>query len=106
MTIIPPATQRSATWTEPVCTSTLSGLGIPPVEAPTDLELRVAVRKRELVAELIGHKQSMSMGAEEAGNRIKTRLSELAHIVRQVDRDGWANVSEAAMLKLEQWISR
>jgi hypothetical protein len=106
MTIIPPAPQRSATWTEPVCTSTLPGLGILPVEAPTDLETRVAVRKRELIAELIGHKQSMSIGAEEAGNRIKTRLSELAHIVRQVARDGWTNVSDAATSELEQWISR
>ena len=74
---------------------------------PTDLETRVAKRKRELIAELVDHKKNISrVGAAAAIAILKARLSELAHIVKEAVVDGWANVGPRAKLKLDEWISR
>jgi len=76
-------------------------------EMMSDLETRVANRKRELIAEIIEHKQNSSrVGAAEAIERIKARLSELARIVKEGVVDGWANVGPSATLKLDEWIAK
>ena len=72
-----------------------------------DLETRVAHRKQELIAELIEHKKNPSRaGTAEAIDRIKARLSELAHIVKEGVVDGWANVGPKARHRLDDWMSR
>ena len=70
---------------------------------PTALEVRVETRKRELIAEIIEHKKNSSrFGAGEAVDRIKDRLSELAHIVRE----GWANVDPKSRVRLDEWLAK
>ena len=76
-----------------------------PNEAP-DLETRVANRKRELISEIVELKKSSRIGAAEAIDRLKARLSELAHIVKEGVVDGWANVGEHARRRLDDWIAR
>ena len=72
-----------------------------------DLETRVTARKTELIAEIIEHKKNSSrVGAAEAIDALKARLSELAHIVKEGVVDGWANVGPSAKLKLEEWMAR
>ncbi len=72
---------------------------------PADLETRVEKRKRELISEIVEHKKNSSRaGAAEAIDRAKGRLSELAHIVKEVD--GWANVGPSAKRKLDEWMAR
>lgn len=72
-----------------------------------DLEARVENRKQGLIAEILEHKKNGSRaGAAEAIDRIKARLSELAHIVKEGVVDGWANVGPKARLKLERWIEK
>jgi hypothetical protein len=74
---------------------------------PSDLETRVAHRKQQLISEIVEHKiNSSRFGAAEAIEKIKGRLSELAHIVKAGGVDGWANVSSSAKLKLDEWIAR
>jgi len=75
---------------------------------PSDLETRVANRKQELISEIIEHKMNSSrFGAADAIEKIKARLSILAHIVREEGvADGWANMSPSAKLKLDEWIAR
>ena len=74
---------------------------------PTDLETRVANRKRELISEIVDHRQNVSrVGSAEAIDRIKARLSELAHIVKEGVVDGWANVGPSAKLKLDEWMAK
>lgn len=74
---------------------------------PSELEIRVANRKRALIAEIIEHKQNSSRdGAIVAIERAKARLSELAHIVKLGVVDGWANVGPAARLKLDEWTKK
>ena len=73
---------------------------------PTDLETRVANRKRELIFEIEEHRRNLSRpGAAVAVELIRARLSELARIVKESVVDGWANVSPSATLKLDKWIT-
>lgn len=71
-----------------------------------DLEARVETRKHELIAELVEHKKSMRPGSAETIDRLKARLSELAHIVKGGIVDGWANVGPSARTRLETWIAQ
>ncbi|MFN0248677.1 MAG: hypothetical protein ACKV2T_17440 [Kofleriaceae bacterium] len=74
---------------------------------PTDLESRVESRKRELISEIVEHKKNSSRaGAAEAIDRAKSRLAELAHILKDGVVDGWANVRPSAKLRLDEWIAR
>ena len=73
----------------------------------SDLETRVANRKRDLISELVEHKKNSSrVGAAEAVDKIKAQLSELAHIVKEGVVDGWANVGPRARLRLDEWMAR
>ena len=74
---------------------------------PPDLEARVTARKAELIAEIIEHKKNSSrVGAAEAVDSLKDRLSELAHIVREGIVDGWANVGPKARTRLDAWMAK
>jgi hypothetical protein len=74
---------------------------------PTDLETRVANRKRELISELVEHKKnSLRAGAAEAIEALKARLAELAHIVKEGVVEGWANVDPGAKRRLDEWVAR
>ena len=75
--------------------------------SPTDLESRVASRKRELNALFIEHKKNSSRAsAAEAITKIKARLSELADIMKTGAVNGWADVDPMAKRRLEEWITR
>lgn len=78
-----------------------------PSKPVNDLEARVADRKRDLISEIMDHKRNSSRaGATEAVDRIKARLSELAHIVKGGVVDGWANIGPATARKLDAWLAR
>jgi hypothetical protein len=65
----------------------------------SDLEVRVENRKQQLIAEILEHKKNSSRaGAAEAIDKIKTRLTELTHIVTEG--------GERANVRLDDWISR
>jgi hypothetical protein len=75
------------------------------LEEPSDLETQVANRKRELIAEIIEHKKNSSRyGAAESIQRLKDKLVELSHIVKEVDR--WTSISPQAKLRLAEWVAR
>jgi hypothetical protein len=74
---------------------------------PTDLETRIANRKRELISEIVWHKKnSLRAGAPEAIEIIKARLSELSQIVKEGLGDGWANVRPSAKRRLDEWMAK
>ena len=86
---------------------TVASINPSPSDSPPNLETRVANRKRDLIAEIVELKKNPSrVGAAEAIDKIKARLSELAHIVKEGVVDGWANVGPSATLKLDEWIAR
>ncbi|HEY5927728.1 MAG TPA: hypothetical protein VIV11_38850 [Kofleriaceae bacterium] len=85
----------------------MSAAPINPSATASDLQTRVENRKRELISEIVEHKQNSSRaGATEAIDRIKARLSELAHIMKEGVVDGWANVGPSAQLKLDEWMAK
>ena len=72
-----------------------------------DLETRVTNRKLELISEIIEHKKNSSrFRATNEIDRIKARLSELTHIVKEGVADGWSNVGPQAKLTLDAWMAR
>jgi hypothetical protein len=81
--------------------------GVPSASRQPDLEARVASRKQELISEILEHKKNSSrLGAADAIDKIKGRLTELAHILKEGVTEGWANVQPNARLKLDEWISK
>ena len=64
---------------------------------PTDLEVRVENRKRDLISQIVEHKKNSSRaGAAEAIERAKARLTELALIVK----------AGSQQLRLDEWMAR
>jgi hypothetical protein len=73
---------------------------------PADLATRVATRKQDLMSELVEYKKNSSReSANVAIDRIRDRLSELAHIVKEGVAD-WTHVGPNATRKLEYWITK
>jgi hypothetical protein len=75
--------------------------------APSDLELRVENRRRELISEIVEHKKNSSRAcAADAIDRAKARLTELGHIVKAGAIEDWANMHPDTKLRLDEWIAR
>jgi hypothetical protein len=71
-----------------------------------DLETRVTMRKEQLSAKLLELNSEQLLGAAEARDKIKARLSELDHIVKAGVVDGWAHVGDVTRAKLDRWLAR
>ncbi len=72
----------------------------------SNLESRVASRKRELVQELIEHKKRTGNAAVETVDALKRRVTELDQLIKLYVVAGWANLDEAARAKFELWIDQ
>jgi len=71
-----------------------------------DLEIRVGNRKQELISEIVELKKSSRIGAVETIDRLKTRLSDLARIVKDGVVDGWAHIDARTRRRLDEWVAR
>jgi len=71
-----------------------------------DLETRVANRKQELISEIVELKKSSRIGAVETIDKLKARLSDLGHIVKEGLVDGWANIGDRTRRRLDEWVAR
>ena len=69
------------------------------------LESRTNARRAELIFKLTELRASTHLAAVEAGDKIKARLSELSHIVREGVVDGWAHLGVGVTAKLERWLA-
>ena len=74
--------------------------------APPDLETRIANRKRDLISEIIELKTGSRLDAAETIDRLKGRLSDLAHIVKEGLVDGWSNINDRTRRRLDEWVAR
>jgi hypothetical protein len=70
------------------------------------IETRVANRKQELISEIVELKMGSRVDAVETIDKLKARLSELAHIVKEGVVDGWANIGPRTRRRLDEWIAR
>jgi len=71
-----------------------------------DLETQVANRKQELISEIVELKKSSRVDAGETIDKLKARLSELGHIVKEGLVDGWANIGDRTRRRLDEWVAR
>jgi hypothetical protein len=76
-----------------------------PHVAVIDLETRVANRKRDLISEILELKTGSRTDRAETIDRLKARLIELAHIVKEGVVD-WANLGARTRRQLDEWIAR
>jgi hypothetical protein len=105
-----PGTKSDIALAPSAATKTQPGLAVAPVlpVAPVlevALEQRISARRAELIAKLIDHRGSMHLDEVDAGDKIKAKLSELAHIMREGVVDGWADLGDGVKLKLEGWLT-
>jgi hypothetical protein len=70
-----------------------------------DLESRIQQRRAELIATLVELKADPRLATTEVRDRMKARLSELAHIIRVGVVDGWTNLGDTVKHKLEHWLA-
>ena len=87
----------------PVTTKTQPGVA--PEASEADLESCINTRRAELIFKLTEFRASMHLDSVEAGDKIKARLSELSHIVKEGVVDGWANLGDTVKRKLRAWLS-
>lgn len=91
---------------DPAITSkTQPGLGIRPASAEPDLQSRINVRRVALVARLREIRADMHLDAADAGDKLKAKLSEISHIIKDGVVDGWASLGDSVKNKLERWLA-
>jgi prephenate dehydrogenase len=77
-----------------------------PTAAPeADLESRITQRRAELIATLGELKADLRLATTEVRDRMKARLSELAHIIKVGVVDGWTNLGDTVKHRLEHWLA-
>ena len=96
----------SETAIEPPSTSEPQpDLEVPHASSEPDLESRVRVRRVELVARLRELRADKRLGATEASDKLKAKLSELSHILKWGVVDGWASLGDSMKHRLEHWLA-
>lgn len=70
-----------------------------------DLESRIKARRAELIKVLGELRADTRIGSAQARDKLKARLSELAHVVKWGVVDGWASVGEPVTKRLQQWLA-
>lgn len=77
-------------------------MATPPQQA--DLESRIATRRAALIKTLGELKTDVRAEAAVSRDKLKARLSELAHVVKWGIVDGWASIGKPVTDKLEHWL--
>ena len=73
--------------------------------AESDLESRIKLRRAELVGKLGELRAGAGLEVAQAGDKIKAKLSELSHIIKEGVIDGWTSLGDAVKHQLEHWLS-
>ena len=76
-----------------------------PVFMPPDLESRIKARRAEIVARLVELKPDTRIEAVETRDKLKAKLSELGHIIKEGVVDGWENLGEIVKQRLDRWLA-
>ncbi|HEX3476875.1 MAG TPA: hypothetical protein VHT91_17740 [Kofleriaceae bacterium] len=90
---------------QPAARKTRPELAVMAAVPEVDLESRIQQRRGELIATLGSLRADPHLVTAEVRDRLKARLSELAHIINQGVVDGWANLGDIVKHKLEHWLT-
>ena len=89
----------------PIASQTPAEVAVPPAGAGADLQSRINERRAELLNKIGGLRGDKRPEAVESRDKLKAKLSELAHIVKWGVVGGWASVGAPVTNKLEQWLA-
>jgi len=81
------------------------GLEVPPASLEPDLESRIKLRRAELIAQLRELRTDRRIEARDAGEKLRARLSDLAHVLKWGVVDDWTSVGYKVKHRLEQWLA-
>jgi hypothetical protein len=101
----PPETKTDAAIEPTSATTPQPELAVPRAGAGSDLESRITARRAELIGKLREIRAEAGLEVTQARDKLKARLSELAHILKEGIVDGWANLGDTVKNKLERWMS-
>jgi hypothetical protein len=74
-----------------------------PSEQP-DLQSRIATRRAALIKTLVELKADTRAEAAVTRDKLKAKLSDLAHVVKWGIVDGWVGIGKPLTDKLEHWL--
>lgn len=101
-----PSETKADAATEPsTARKTQPELAVPGATSAPDLESRIKLYRARLIGALSELRAQSGPEAIQGGDRVKARLSELSHIVKEGVVDGWANVGDTVKRKLERWLA-
>ena len=89
----------------PIASQTAPDVAVPHAAAEADLESRIKARRAELIDKIGGLRGDRRREAAESRDKLKAKLSELAHMLKWGVADGWASVGAPLTNKLEQWLA-
>lgn len=89
----------------PIASQTPPEVAVPPAAAEADLESRIKERRAELIDKIGGLRGDRRPEAIESRDKLKAKLSELAHILKWGVADGWASLGAPLTNKLERWLA-
>lgn len=101
----PDAQLDAAAIEPPIARKIQPELTVPTAAAEADLESRINQRRAELIATLGELRSDLRLATTEVRDRMKARLSELAHIIKAGVVDGWTNLGDTVKHKLEHWLA-
>jgi hypothetical protein len=100
----PDAKSDAATEPSPA-SKTEPGLAVSHATSEPDLQSRIKVRRVELVARLRELREDTRVEAMEAGDKLKAKLAEIAHILKEGVVDGWATLGDGVKHQIERWLA-
>jgi hypothetical protein len=89
----------------PIAHRTQPELGVRPAPYESDLEARIKAHRAELLSKLVQLRANKRLVAKEAGDKLRAKLSDLAHIIKTGVVDGWGNLSDTVKHRLERWLT-
>jgi hypothetical protein len=101
----PPPTKADAAIDMPSARKAAPELVVPLASSEPDLEARIRRRRAELIAKLRELRAEAGLEVVQAGDKLKARLSEVGHIIKEGVVDGWASLGDGVKHKLERWLS-
>ena len=73
---------------------------------PPNLEADVRTRRGEIIAKLAELRNDTRKEAIQERDRLKTKLVELSHLIKQNVVDGWGNLGATARFQFGYWLGR
>lgn len=101
----PPETEADAVIEPPGARKTQPEPAVLRASSEPDLESRIRQRRAELIAKLRELRSEASLEVVQARDRLRARLPELAHILKEGAVDGWASLGDTVTHKLEHWLA-